>query len=108
MQLQNEECNFAEDFSNELFTVSYYYAYDYVDYDGSSSSTNAFRVQFFKFSPNNVDQYSHTHRTYCIIKALCKLKKVEKTQLFFFSDDDYKTRHPQLESPLEVFHLLYF
>ena len=84
MQLQNEECNFAEDFSNELFTVSYYYyAYD-DDYDGSSSSsTNAFRVQFFKFSPNNVDQYSHTHRTYCIIKALCKLKKVEKTQLFF-------------------------
>ena len=32
----------------------------------------------------------------------------ENTGFFFFSDDDYKTRHPQLESPLEVFHLLYF
>ena len=32
----------------------------------------------------------------------------ENTAFFLFSDDYYKTRHPQLESPLEVFHLLYF
>ena len=58
MQLQNEECTILQ----RIFQMSFSLCRTTATTPTTSSydGTNAFRVQFFKFSPNNVDQYTHT------------------------------------------------